>query len=162
MICQTVLIETRTHYRLRWHYVCASYGEPPSFWKRRAVEKSVTKEERDPWGSSSHVQAVVWSVCWLPGCTEDAAGQGGERQVNYYTERERRDALHSPLWPAVLGFKHREVSAKDAGEGGKGWPCTGHPKIATHRSLMTGAVSPVWKTWHDVLTHTVAAQVPEN
>ena len=60
------------------------------------------------------MQAVVCEVSGdCQSCSGDAAGQGGERQVNYCTERGGQDALHSPLWPAVLGFQCGEGGAKE-------------------------------------------------
>lgn len=44
----------------KWGYCgCVRRGRLPSFGKRRATEKSVTKEEKDSWGLSCRVQAVV-------------------------------------------------------------------------------------------------------
>lgn len=61
-------------------------------------------------------QVPVWSVWWLLVCSEDAAGQRGESQVNYYPEREREgsDALHRLCGPRAWVSWQAASQAGDA------------------------------------------------
>lgn len=113
--------------------------------REKCCREKCHKRRKGPMRSGSRVQAVVWSVCWLPGCSEDAAGQGGERRVNYYTEREGWDALQSLLWTPVLGFQaQRGFSKKGGSEDGK--RVTPYGAKSSHPSLMTGAAGSAWIT----------------
>lgn len=104
--CQTRLIEMQRNCRMWRCRVCVRCGGPPSQGQTHPAEWNVRTEERELGGSGSCVQAVVLSVWWLPGCSEGAAGLGGERQVNYCTEREGWGTLQRSLWDVRLGFQH--------------------------------------------------------
>lgn len=110
-------------------------------WRPALIRKERCFREKEPRGSSSRVQAVVWSVWWLPSHSEDDAGQGGERQVNYYSEREGWDALQCPLWPAFLSFPAQSGVRKRRCKVASGEAARpGSIGEWTHRSLMTGGV----------------------
>lgn len=83
-------------------------------WKEKCRREKCHKRRKGPVRVKFPCAGCCVKCLVIAGCSEDAAGQGGERQVNYYTEREGWDALHSPLCPVVLGFQHREVWAKSA------------------------------------------------